>query len=285
MKNNGNINYNNTKNKKKAEIDSLNKKHQDEINKNYLVELEKKRLIQENESLLKKYYPMGYNKAINSLKSNLQPPKQENIRNDIIYNNIFGNTNPNKASAYPKYGKIKNFVYDIGVQDIHHNINMENYPMYNATANNDYDSYPSVEEYKKIMNKNGQINFAYAGGGDKTGIPMKGQLPIYTNNEFNRKWLLGPEGNKTMYNPKINKGFSVNNNENNSYRNNSVSNRSYLGREKNNEIEKDMINRTFYRKQKSFSDFNRNLVMKSTNPNGIHSPENYQQTIKQKIAI
>ena len=270
---------------KKAEIDSLNKKHQDEINKNYLVELEKKRLIQENESLLKKYYPMGYNKAINSLKSNPQPPKQENIRNDIIYNNIFGNTNPNKASAYPKYGKIKNFVYDIGVQDIHHNINMENYPMYNATANNDYDSYPSVEEYKKIMNKNGQINFAYAGGGDKTGIPMKGQLPIYTNNEFNRKWLLGPEGNKTMYNPKINKGFSVNNNENNSYRNNSVSNRSYLGREKNNEIEKDMNNRTFYRKQKSFSDFNRNLVMKSTNPNGIHSPENYQQTIKQKIAI
>ena len=52
-----------------------------------------------------------------------------------------------KASVYPKYGKIKNFVYDIGVQDVHPNINMENYPMYNATANNDYDSYPSVEEY------------------------------------------------------------------------------------------------------------------------------------------
>jgi phosphopyruvate hydratase len=80
---------------KKAEIDSLNKRRQDESNKSYLVEQEKKRLIQENETLLKNYYPTGYKKAINSLKTNLQPPKQDNIRNDIIYNNIFGNSNPN----------------------------------------------------------------------------------------------------------------------------------------------------------------------------------------------
>ena len=271
---------------KKAEIDSLNKKRQDESNKSYLVEQEKKRLIQENEFLLKNYYPTGYKKAINSLKTNFEPPKKENIRNDIIYNNIFGNSNPNKASVYPKYGKIKNFVYDIGVQDVHPNINMENYPMYNATANNDYDSYPSVEEYKKIMNKNGQINFAYAGGGDVTGIPMRGQVPIYANNEFNRKWLLGEGGNRTMYNPKVNNNEFMSKNGSNSYRNMSNSNsKSYLGKERGNSLENEMNNRTFYKRQKSFSDFNRNLTMRSTNPNGIHAPQNYQQTIKQKIAI
>ena len=270
---------------KKAEIDALNKKTQDELNKKYLVELEKKRLIQENESLLKNYYPTGYKKAISSLKKNPQLPKQESVRSDIIYNNIFGNTNPNKASVYPKYGKIKNFVYDISIQDIHPNINMENYPMYNATANNDYDSYPSVEEYKKIMKKNKQINFAYAGGGDTTGIPMKGQIPIYANNEFNRKWLLGEDANKTMYNPKIKNEFTAKNNGNNSYRNLSVNNRSYLKQGRDNEFNTDTINRTFHKKQKSVSDFNRNLIMKSTNPNGIHSPENYQQTIKEKITI
>ena len=42
---------------KNAEIDLLNKKRQDDMNKKYLVEQEKKRLIQENESLLKNYYP------------------------------------------------------------------------------------------------------------------------------------------------------------------------------------------------------------------------------------
>ena len=274
---------------KKAEIDLLNKKHQDDINKNYLVEQEKKRLIQENETLLKNYYPTGYKKAISSLKNNIEKPKPETTRNDIIYNNIFGNSNPNKASAYPKYGKIKNFVYDKGIQDIHPNINMTNYPLYNATANNDYDSYPSVEEYKKNMKKTGQINLAYAGGGDVTGIPMKGQLPIYANNEFNRKWLMGEEGNKTMYNPKVrtnhwnNNGIRSMNNKNNS---NSIdtkyNNKSYFDDMKENNED---INRTFYKRQKSFSDFNRNLSMKSTNPNGIFAPQNYQQTIKEKIAI
>ena len=271
---------------KKAEIDLLNKKKLDEENKKYLVEQEKKRLLQENESLLKNYYPTGYKKAINSINSNLQKPKGENIRNDIIYNNIFGNTNPNKPSAYPKYGKIKNYVYDKGIQEIHHNINMDNYPLYNATANNDYDSYPSIEEYKRMMVKNGQINLAYAGGGDVTGIPMRGQMPLYANNEFNRKWLLNDEGNKTMYNPKVNKESLTNSN---SYKNlnNSTgfkyNDKSYLYNEKNNN-EGD-INRTFYRRQKSFSEFNRNLTMRSTNPNGIYSPQNYQQTIKQKVAV
>ena len=36
--------------------------------------------------------------------------------------------------------------------------------MYNATLNNDYDSYPTQEEYKKFMEKNGQKYYQYAGG-------------------------------------------------------------------------------------------------------------------------
>ena len=75
-------------------------------------------------------------------------------------------------------------------------------------------------------------------------------------------------------------------NGSNSYRNMSNSNsKSYLGKERGSSVENDTNNRTFYKRQKSFSDFNRNLSMRSTNPNGIHAPQNYQQTIKQKIAI
>jgi hypothetical protein len=166
---------------------------------------------------------------------------------------------------------------------------MENYPMYNATANNDYDSYPSVEEYKKIMNKKGQINFAYAGGGDVTGIPMRGQVPIYANNAFNRKWLLGEDYNKTMYNPKVNKEFLVKNgNGSNTYRN-MRSNKSYLNQEKDNSYnsyngyENDLTERN-YRRQNSFSDFNRNLSIRNNNLNEIKENENYQKNIKQKIA-
>ena len=273
---------------KKAEIDSLNKKRQDDAYKKYLVEQEKKRLIQENESLLKNYYPTGYKKALSSIKDNLQPPSKEKTRSDIIYNNIFGNSNPNKASAYPKYGKIKNFVYDKNIQDVHPNINMENYPMYNATANNDYDSYPSVEEYKKIMKKKGQINFAYAGGGDVTGIPMRGQLPIYANNSFNRKWILGDDYNKTMYNPKVNKEI-LDKNGINTFRN-LRSNKSYLNKGKDNSyngFENNLTDRNNYKRQNSFGDVNRNLSLRSNspNPNEILSTENYQPNIKQKIAV
>ena len=273
---------------KKAEIDSLNKKRQDDAYKKYLVEQEKKRLIQENESLLKNYYPTGYKKALSSIKDNLQPPSKEKTRSDIIYNNIFGNSNPNKASAYPKYGKIKNFVYDKNIQDVHPNINMENYPMYNATANNDYDSYPSVEEYKKIKKKKGQINFAYAGGGDTTGIPMRGQLPIYANNSFNRKWILGDDYNKTMYNPKVNKEI-LDKNGINTFRN-LRSNKSYLYKGKDNSyngFENNLTDRNNYKRQNSFGDVNRNLSLRSNspNPNEILSTENYQPNIKQKIAV
>ena len=148
------------------------------------------RLLKENEELLKKYYPIGYFKAKDSLK-NIQKP-QTSTRHDVIYNNIFGNTNPNKSSSYPQYGKVKNYVYDINIQDVNPNINKINYPMYNATANNNYDSYPTPEEYKKMMEKTGQKNYAYAGGDFIEGIPFRSQRPVFTSESKNLRSNLKP---------------------------------------------------------------------------------------------
>ena len=273
---------------KEAELNDLLKKKREEERKRYLIEQEKKRLIQENEKLLKDYYPTGYQKALNSLQNVSPPKKEENTRHDIIFNNIFGNSNPNKASAYPKYGKIKNFVYDIGIQEVHPNINIVNYPMYNATANNDYDSYPTPEEYKKYMEKTGQLNYAYAGGKDTTGIPMRSQMPIFANNDLNRKWITGNEAYKTQYNNINSIGFLSSNesfkslNNSNGFRNN-INTFNYMdgsrtGRAFNN------TEKMFYQRQKSVSPFKRDLTMRSTNPNGTHSPENYQQTVRPRIA-
>ena len=234
---------------------------------------------------MKNYYPTGYTKAINSLH-NLPPPKKdENSKHDIIFNNIFGNSNPNKASAYPKYGKIKNFVYDKAIQDVHPNINIINYPMYNATANNDYDSYPPPEEYRKMMDKTGQLNYAYAGGSDTTGIPLRGQMPIFATNDINKKWIMGSFGNKTQYGSTFNNtgfissGLMKNINNSNRFK----SNYGYI--EEGSKTSR-LFNNTdniFYQRQKSVSPF-KNMTMRSTNPNGTHSPENYRQTIKPKIA-
>jgi hypothetical protein len=170
---------------KEQQLKNLEKLKMEEEAKRYIIEQEKQRLIKENENLLKSYYPLGYQKAINSLRKINNVPNNE-IKHDIIKNNIFGNSNPNKSSAYPKYGNIKNFVYDKSIQDVHHKINIVNYPMYNATANNNYDSYPTPEEYMKMMREVGQKNFAYAGNTDTTGIPMRGQLPIYHNRTMTR---------------------------------------------------------------------------------------------------
>ena len=175
---------------KEKELQEINKSKEEEDAKKYIIEQEKRRLLRENEELLKKYYPSGYYKVKESLRDVKKP--ETTTRHDVIYNNIFGNTNPNKSSAYPKYGKIKNFVYDINVQDVHPNINIINYPMYNATANNDYDSYPTPEEYKKMMEKVGQKNYAYAGGDFIKGIPMRSQMPVYNDlneNKYKRKNL------------------------------------------------------------------------------------------------
>ena len=178
---------------KEKELDEFNKMKQEEDAKKYIIEQEKLRLLKENEELLKKYYPTGYYKAKDSLR-NVQKPSIS-TRHDVIYNNIFGNSNPNKSTSYPQYGKIKNYVYDINVQDVHPNINIINYPMYNATANNNYDSYPSPEEYKKMMEKNGQKNYAYAGGDFVEGIPFRGQRPVFISGNKNVRSNLRPLNN------------------------------------------------------------------------------------------
>ena len=259
---------------KEREIADLEKMKKIEREKKYLIEQEKKRLLKENENLLKNYYPFGYNKAINSLKNITPQNNNDSNKNGIIFNNIFGNSNPNKASAYPKYGKIKNFVYDIAIQDVHPKINMINYPMYNATANNNYDSYPSQEEYKKYMEKNGQINYAYAGNTITTGIPMRSQLPKFIDNG-NANWINGGK-NLTQYNNSYGnkwlRGLSTQ--HSNSMKNLNInSDNSYL-----------MNNTTngFYNYNRGRS-FRRNITVQSTNPNGIHAPENYQQTIQRRL--
>ena len=172
---------------KENELKNLEKLKIEEQAKRYLIEQEKMRLLKENGDLLKRYYPLGYTKAINSIEK--QKIENNNYNNfnkdtkyDIIKNNIFGNSNPNKSSAYPKYGNIKNFVYDKSIQDIHPKINIINYNMYNASANNDYDSYPTPEEYLKVMKSRGQKNYAYAGNTDTTGLAMRSQLPVYAGN-------------------------------------------------------------------------------------------------------
>ena len=193
---------------KEKELKEINKWKEEEDAKKYIIEQEKRRLLKENEELLKKYYPIGYYKVKDSLKQINKPTFT--TRQDVIYNNIFGNSNPNKSTAYPKYGKIKNFVYDINVQDVHPNINIINYPMYNATANNDYDSYPTPEEYKKMMDKTGQKNYAYAGGEFIKGIPMRSQIPVYnTENRFKRKYLTIENDNNNFVGTNTNNNFHI----------------------------------------------------------------------------
>ena len=181
---------------KEDELKNREKLKVQEKARKYIIEQEKQRLIKENEDLLKGYYPLGYQKALNSLKKDANDNNNLNTINndtkhDIIYNNIFGNSNPNRPSAYLNYGKIKNYVYDKSIQEVNHNINVTNYPMYNATANNNYDSYPSPEEYLKLMKQTGQKNFSYAGNTDTTGIPMRSQMPVYVNKALTRSISTG----------------------------------------------------------------------------------------------
>ena len=73
--------------------------------------------------------------------------------------------------------------------------------MYNATANNNYDSYPTPEEYLKLMKQTGQKNFSYAGNTDTTGIPMRSQMPVYVNKALTRSISTGNgiQNNKNNY--------------------------------------------------------------------------------------
>ena len=237
--------YQKQKEQELAELEKAKKKEEEE---RYLIEKEKERLIKENEYLLKSYYPTGYKRAINSMRP-ITAPSRGRTNQGVIYNNIFGNSNPNPPEAYPKYGKIKNFVYDKSIQDINHNINIENYPLYNATANNDYDSYPTPEQYEEMIKGTGQLNFAYAGGKKPKEVPMRAQMPVFEKDI---------ENNYILKNKYAMKQLQKSNMTGNEF-NNTNSNMSY-----NNTLQQ----------RRPLSAFSNEI---NVNPNGTHTHENYNQ--------
>ena len=247
--------YQKQKDQELAELEKAKKKEEEE---RYLIEKEKERLIRENEYLLKSYYPTGYKRAINSMKQT-NPPPLEKPKQDIIYNNIFGNSNPNPPEAYPKYGKIKNFVYDKSIQDVNHNININNYPLYNASANNDYDSYPTPEQYEEMIKGTGQLNLAYAGGIKPKEVPMRSQMPVFEKDIEDNYVLKNKYAMKQMQMQTSNMGKTIYNNSNTS--------------KYNPFIYSNMSNNTLNQKR-PLSAFSNQV---NINPNGTHAHENYDQ--------
>ena len=238
---------------KEQELEELEKAKKKEEEERYLIEKEKERLIRENEKLLKSYYPTGYKRAINSMRPTTAPMRGR-TKPGVIYNNIFGNSNPNPPEAYPKYGKIKNFVYDKSIQDINHNINIDNYPMYNAASNNDYDSYPTPEQYKDQIRGTGQLNIAYAGGERPKEVPMRSQLPVYEKDIENNYILKNKYAMKQRETTNM-IGTEFNNTNNNINNTNNISNNTL-------------------RQRRPLSAFSNKI---NVNPNGTHAHENYDQ--------
>jgi hypothetical protein len=193
---------------KNQALKELEDQKKEEERKRILIEKEKERLIRENEDLLKKYYAKGYNDIIHLLHPVNGDPNFKKKGYEPIYNNLFGNMNPNPASAYPKYGKIKNFVYDINIQDVQKNLNIDNYPMYNATLNNDYDSYPSESDYRNMADKVKMPYMTYAGGPpyrERAFVKGAPKIPEgmekitipYLENQYKEKLQKKKEGMKT----------------------------------------------------------------------------------------
>ena len=244
------LQYQKQKEQELAELEKAKKKEEEE---RYLIEKEKERLIKENERLLKAYYPTGYKRAINSMRPTTAPLGGRG-KKDVIYNNIFGNSNPNPPEAYPKYGNIKNFVYDKSIQDVNHNINIDNYPMYNATANNDYDSYPTPEQYQEMIKGTGQLNIAYAGGKRPKEVPMRSQMPVYEE-DIKDNYIL-----RNKYAMKQMKMSNMGGNEFNSTNYNNFNS----SRMSNNTLQQ----------RRPLSAFRSDV---NINPNGTHAHENYDQ--------
>jgi hypothetical protein len=238
---------------KEQELEELEKAKKKEEEERYLIEKEKERLIKENEKLLKAYYPTGYKRAINSMRPTTAPLGGRS-KKGVIYNNIFGNSNPNPPEAYPKYGNIKNFVYDKSIQDVDRNINIDNYPMYNATANNDYDSYPTPEQYQEMIKGTGQLNIAYAGGERPKEVPMRSQMPVYEKDIKDNYILRNKYAMKQMQMSNMS-GNGFNKTNYNNFNSSKISNNTLQQR-------------------RPLSAF-RNEV--NVNPNGTHAHENYDQ--------
>ena len=244
------LQYQKQKEQELAELEKAKKKEEEE---RHLIEKEKERLIKENERLLKAYYPTGYKRAINSMRPTTAPLGGRG-KKDVIYNNIFGNSNPNPPEAYPKYGNIKNFVYDKSIQDVNHNINIDNYPMYNATANNDYDSYPTPEQYQEMIKGTGQLNIAYAGGKRPKEVPMRSQMPVFEE-DIKDNYIL-----RNKYAMKQMKMSNMGGNEFNSTNYNNFNS----SRMSNNTLQQ----------RRPLSAFRSDV---NINPNGTHAHENYDQ--------
>jgi hypothetical protein len=193
---------------KEQEIRELEEEKRREEERRYIIEQEKARLIKENEDILRKYNTDAYNKLISSVKTYDIPPRtKEQMYNrnkhDVIYNNIFGNLNPNTPSVYPKYQHIKNYVYDINIQDVQKNINRCNHRMYNAYLNNNYDTYPTESEYREQMEKNNQKYIEYAGG------PPIRENTCYIKNA--PRMIDIQNGNYLNNNSKLNYSMNINN--------------------------------------------------------------------------
>ena len=199
-----------------------------------IIEEEKSRLVKENEDILKKYNAEGYNKLKNYIKPNAIKTKLEINRpkRDIIYNNIFGNVNPNQSSVYPKYQHIKNYVYDVNIQDIQPNINRNNHLMYNAYLNNNYDTYPTEKEYRENMEKNKEKYIRYAGGNpireNSCYIKNAPSLIDYKNGIYNRNKInyslnlnntVGGDFNYSLNNSNVIPNYNITNTNYNSFDN------------------------------------------------------------------
>ena len=197
-----------------------------------IIEEEKSRLVKENEDILKKYNAEGYNKLKNYIKPNEIKTKLEINRpkRDIIYNNIFGNVNPNQSSVYPKYQHIKNYVYDVNIQDIQPNINRNNHLMYNAYLNNNYDTYPTEKEYRENMEKNKEKYIRYAGGNpireNSCYIKNAPRLIDYKNRLYNRNKInyslnlnntVGGDFNYSLNNSNVIPNYNITNTNYNSF--------------------------------------------------------------------
>ena len=275
---------------KAQELAELERQKKEEEIKSYLIEQEKKRLIKENEELLQKFNQPGYQRSISSLnKQKIPTPKNLSLftktKHDVIYNNIFGNSNPNPSSAYPKWGNIKNFVYDINIQDVHHKINRENHLMYNATLNNDYDSYPSQEEYKAMMQKKGQTRYAYAGGVAKPGASFIKML-----NTHNKDNLGVSAGNYAQNQVNIYANSIMNNNninENNNIVNNDIpliNNKPTLINNNNVTINSNYdINNNYDNNNKNINNMNNSKTLNSTLINENNNNNLYQTNSNNSI--
>ena len=144
--------------------------------------------------------------------------------------------------------------------------------MYNATLNNDFDSYPSQEEYKAMMQKTGQKNYAYAGGVAKPGASFVKMLNTQNSNS------LGVSGRSYSQNQVERYANSImnNNNVNNNIVNNEIPiiNKTTTLTNNNN----DMINSNYNFNNEYANNMNNSNTINTTLINENNNNNNLYQT-------